>query len=382
MSRIIKNEMCFLFQTRIGALLLHAGANPDTVTAGGEPLLCWSVRNRQPVMINLLIQFEADVNLDDDNGSTPLHHCAKEGLPEITRILLANGADPNLQNVFGSVPLFFALAGQSWETAEVLLKSSDLTVKTKSGRNALHNVIQWYDQPLGPRALEFLIKAGVDLESRYGNHTALTAAVSMGSVNALQVLIDAGSNINASSNVNASCTRRRSSLAIASGTRICDSTTPELAEGRAQALRMLIDAGANVDGDPNADRTPLESALYSCNLVAVRGLLQSNCSGRISKAKNNYSIVFFMHNALSENARDCASFILSDSCCTEDQHMYYGLSPFYTEEIGLCVPPISLARMCRLVFRSRLPKGRMFLSAVDRLPLPPQLRNFIALRAT
>ena len=45
--------------------------------------------------IGLLLEAKADVNAADQHGWTPLHFTAQEYLPEIARILLAKGADPN-----------------------------------------------------------------------------------------------------------------------------------------------------------------------------------------------------------------------------------------------------------------------------------------------
>ena len=50
--------------------------------------------------------------------------------------------------------------------------------------------------------------------------------------------------------------------------------------------------------------------------------------------------------------------------------------------IGLCPPPVPLPllRLCRVAIRPLLPKGPAFLTAVDQLPLPRQIRDLIAFR--
>jgi ankyrin repeat protein len=57
-----------------------------------------------PEIARMLIDAGADVNIQDENGLTPLHWCAYKNLPEILRMLLDAGADVNIQDEKGKRP--------------------------------------------------------------------------------------------------------------------------------------------------------------------------------------------------------------------------------------------------------------------------------------
>ena len=356
-------------QTAFAKSLLHAGANPDTETQG-EPLLTWCITRKEVGLAELLIDSEADPNYRDERGSTPLIHSAREGLTEITRKLLAAGADPNIINKQNTIALFSAQLSlrSNHEVVEMLLPVTDMHIQLEGGWNALHTAILYYDRPGGPEALDWVLKAGVDLESKRGHHTPLTSAIEFGCHGAVQALIDAGSDVNANWGQGGTV------LNFAASTNLYDQ------ELDGEMVALLIKGGADVDGAKNADMSPLESAICSKNMLAVSELLRANCSGRIQRFESDYTALYFLSLAIEEDVKDCAAFVLGDSSHKKDQRDYYKMCPEYSREIGICLPPISLARMCRLVLRESLPKGASFLTAVDKLPLPRTLRDFIALR--
>eukprot|EP00911_Craspedida_sp_UC1_P000841 UC1_evm4s642 len=52
----------------------------------------------------LLEQGQVDANAHDYDGRTPLHLAVCEGHEDVVKMLLANGADPDVQDRFGSTP--------------------------------------------------------------------------------------------------------------------------------------------------------------------------------------------------------------------------------------------------------------------------------------
>ncbi|CAI9278135.1 unnamed protein product [Lactuca saligna] len=60
-------------------------------------------------MIELLLQYGANVNVPDSRGQTPLHHCILRGKSAFARLLLTRGADPHAANGAGKTPLELAV---------------------------------------------------------------------------------------------------------------------------------------------------------------------------------------------------------------------------------------------------------------------------------
>jgi ankyrin repeat protein len=63
-----------------------------------------------PRIVNLLLDFEAEVDPKDNNRMTPLHYAALKGRFDTAKILLDNGAEINPKDKQGHTPLALTLA--------------------------------------------------------------------------------------------------------------------------------------------------------------------------------------------------------------------------------------------------------------------------------
>ena len=66
--------------------------------------LAWSASHGQTEATRLLIESGADVNIKDDNGSTPLHAAAAFGRVDVAKLLVEHGADLQVRNDDGGTP--------------------------------------------------------------------------------------------------------------------------------------------------------------------------------------------------------------------------------------------------------------------------------------
>lgn len=70
-------------------------------------------------MVELLLQYGANVNATDLKGRTPLHHCALKGRHSFAKLLLSRGADPHVVDEEGKTPLQYAVGSGTVDDEDV-----------------------------------------------------------------------------------------------------------------------------------------------------------------------------------------------------------------------------------------------------------------------
>lgn len=87
-------------------------------------------------VLKYLLQCGAPPDLADISGHTALHHACTppDGNFELTKALLEGGANPNAQNRYGEVPIFFPFQGQDIPILDLLMEhNADLDIKDANG---------------------------------------------------------------------------------------------------------------------------------------------------------------------------------------------------------------------------------------------------------
>ncbi len=127
-----------------------------------QPVVAWAAFNKNQykgysdeiAVMRLLITAGFDINLQDQNGATPLHYMVCWNHPPFAsmrglRLLYEFGpCDPNLQNKNGDTPLIFLSGCGNWFpvfnfAAEFLLElGADTTIKANDGSTALSLLLQ------------------------------------------------------------------------------------------------------------------------------------------------------------------------------------------------------------------------------------------------
>lgn len=88
------------------------------------PTLIAAISSNNTEQANYLIENNYDLNTFDENGNAALHHtAAKKGSIEITKKLIANGADVNIKNLKGLSPLSIAIKSHNIETYSLLIEN-------------------------------------------------------------------------------------------------------------------------------------------------------------------------------------------------------------------------------------------------------------------
>lgn len=73
-------------------------------------------------LTSFLIRNGANINVQDIFGNTPLHYAADKGKTSTMEILLQNGANPNLQDFRGNSPIHNSCVNNDVESVKMLLK--------------------------------------------------------------------------------------------------------------------------------------------------------------------------------------------------------------------------------------------------------------------
>ncbi len=120
-------------------LFLDRGAEVNASSRGGTPLHC-ALASRRVEITKLLVARGADVALNNGPcGRAPLHMAVREGSPmEIVKLLLENGADVNALDGNRATPLHEACWHRDRAMAAFLIeRGAELEVKDIQGRTPL-----------------------------------------------------------------------------------------------------------------------------------------------------------------------------------------------------------------------------------------------------
>ncbi|XP_057456605.1 ADP-ribosylation factor GTPase-activating protein AGD4-like isoform X2 [Lotus japonicus] len=120
--RLIVTSTSNIVNMKHGDVVCHADAeehqqhDPEAclkITETNESMTCfrgWSLlhlacHSDSALMVELLLQFGADINMCDYHGRTPLHHCITTGKNPLAKFLLRRGAKPSVKDAGGHTVL-------------------------------------------------------------------------------------------------------------------------------------------------------------------------------------------------------------------------------------------------------------------------------------
>jgi ankyrin repeat protein len=109
-----------------------------------------------------LLDNGADINIQDGNESTPLHLAAEKDNLEMVKLLLDCGALIEARDEILNTPLMSALADESRNSARLLIeRGANIFAKSSSGRNLLYLALKQHEYK-DTEMFEYLLDLGVD----------------------------------------------------------------------------------------------------------------------------------------------------------------------------------------------------------------------------
>ena len=235
---------------RIGALV-----RPSSVST--LPISELARKGRIQALERALDEGES-VDATDETGHTALHHAVKAHRREAVFALVGHGANLDARNDRGDTALYMAAASGDVSLVKYLIeKGGDVTTVNRNGSSLMHVAASTGDVEL----LRFLDESGLDGQIRSGaGLTPLHFAVEFERPNAVEYLLDCGVDPNAGS------AYHESPLCVAARL------------GQLRILKMLIGAGATVDGESGSKSRDPYSVAVQHHKGRVAAYLRKHCN--------------------------------------------------------------------------------------------------------
>jgi len=175
--------------------LINRGASVNAISYYDHSAINGAVRRERLENAKLLILSGADVNWKYD-GYTPLCEAVRRNNYLMTKLLIENGADPEIaENAKGETPLIMAASEKDPRIVELLIQQGASVNATRyDGRTALFEAIE-----SGSIAnAKILIENGADVNwDKYNDLTPLMYAIERENLNMVVLLVEHGADVNA-----------------------------------------------------------------------------------------------------------------------------------------------------------------------------------------
>jgi ankyrin repeat protein len=271
-----------------------------------------AIKNKDTATIRALLKSKVDVNATQGDGSTALHWAVHYDDLATVDLLLRAGARVNVANDLGVTPLYLACTNRNSELVTKLLHAeADPNSTLLNGETVLMNCARTGN----PESVKALIDAGAKVNAKEPEHdqTALMWAAAEKHPEAVRVLLAAGADVRARSRtytqtVTSENTQRAGREEL-NYTVLRGGSTPLLfaaRSGDAESIRLLLEAGANVnDALPNG-MSALVLAAHSGNGPAATLLLEKGADA--NAADIGYTA---LHGAVLRSDTDLVKALLA-----------------------------------------------------------------------
>ena len=284
----------------------------------GYTVLHCAGENNYPVVCQVLIDAGADIETKENKGRPPLHKASSSGALNVVKVLVEAGADVCVTDNTGRTCLIFAAMFGHTETVRYLvgLKDVDVNYSGYECCSALSHAV------VGNHAdvVQVLIDAGADIETQEKKgRSPLHKASSSGALNVVKVLVEAGADVCVTDNLGRTCVALASHLGHTETVRYlaglkevdlehADSTgrtalSHAVVANHADVVEVLIAAGADIETRDNHDRTPLLVASQCGNLRVVEVFAKAGADVCVTDNKRRTCLTLAAASGHTETVR-------------------------------------------------------------------------------
>jgi ankyrin repeat protein len=256
-------------------LLVQHGAPVDALDSSERSPLMIAADEGHTEAVNQLLNLGADVNLSSPKAQCPLNQALLRNHVETVRILLEAGANPNGRDKYGFAPM--TVACRNLETANLLISAgADPCADLVGGATIIHFAARAGNVALIKRLLELDMPVDLPEGNTSNGITALYRAVEEHKLEAVKILLEHGANPNHAVQMGWTPVLLAAKLGnfeitkklVRNGADTQTTCQPEnwtalhvaSQAGHRLVVRLLLDAGWDVNAQDSAGRTPLKLA--------------------------------------------------------------------------------------------------------------------------
>lgn len=229
--------------------------------------------------------------------ATPLHKAIAMGRVEIVKLLLARGANFKAEKADGYTPLHDAAAEENTEiVARLLAQGAPADAKAKNGQTPL------FEAAANGRveAMKLLLEAGarVNVKNVSGG-TPLLSAAGSGKAAAVKMLLERGAEWNVRTDISDKAPKVRKYRTYPGYGISAEGVTPLMAAARrgdADALKLFLDKGVEVNVKAADGKTALMAAAASGSAEAVKLLLEKGADANVAENEGLTSLALVRYD--------------------------------------------------------------------------------------
>ncbi|XP_060191161.1 protein VAPYRIN-like [Lycium barbarum] len=247
----------------------------DSVDHEGQTLLHLAIIQARPDVVQLLLEFQPDIEARSRSGSTPLEAATASGEALIVELLLANKASTERTEFSAWGPIHLAAGNGHMEVLKlVILKGANVNSLAKDGNTALHLAVKE-----GRRDCARLLLANgarADIQSAGHGDSPLHIAVGSGDEQMVRLLLHKGAEKNIRNKYGKTAydvAAEHGYTTLFDALRLGDSLCVAARKGDVRNIQRLIENRVSINGRDQHGWSALHRASFKGKIDAVRALM-------------------------------------------------------------------------------------------------------------
>ena len=255
-----------------------------------------------PAVCRILIDAGADLQTKGHNGWSPLHYACESGALGVVKMLVRAGAGVRATDYEGDTCLILAACSGHTETVRYLVGLPEVDVKYRAEADAGNDTaLRLAIQKKATDVVQVLLDAGadIDIQQNRNRYSPLHSACYEGALDVVKMLVRAGVGVRDTNYVGHTCLSHAARFGhteivryllclpeVDVNQRDTDNGTAlqlalwDVSEKRRDVVQVLIDAGADVNTQNNYRYSPLHYACESGVLDVVKMLVRAGAGVR------------------------------------------------------------------------------------------------------